>query len=223
MPPIQLKSAEVETMRTVKIGVVLLALLLAGMIFVPSVSAAATNAGKVMNITSTPEQIVKINELWGKNITVGEYFEQVQPDLLVDMPADLKEKLYTMKWVWPDSSTRTLNAISPNMVNGWSVTCSGNTPSKVSTVISFSGSASCSGGTPYYMAFTTYLENSANQIVAQTGQTGFSITNVANSNMWQPNVQSGTFHTYTTAFIITPVNNQEIDALPRTSSSITWP
>ena len=209
-------------MKTLKIGVMLLALLLAGMIFVPAVSAVATNAGKVMNITSTPEQIAKINELRGKNITVGEYFEQVQPDLLVGMPADLKEKLYTMKWVWPGSSTPIVNTVSPNGVNAWSVTCSGNTPTKISTVISFSGSASCSGGTPYYMAFTTYLENSVNQIVAQTGQTGFSVTNVANNNMWQPNVQSGTFHTYTTAFIITP-GNQEIDALPRTSPSITWP
>ena len=210
-------------MKKMKTGVVLLALLLAAMIFVPAVSAAATTAGKVMNITSTPEQIAKINELRGRNITVGEYFEQVQPDLLVGMPEDLKEKLYTVKWVWPDSATPTVTTLSPNAVNAWSVTCSGNTPTKISTVISFSGNASCSGGTPYYMAFTTYLENSANQIVAQTGQTGSGVTNVANSNMWQPNVQSGTFHTYTTAFIITPVNNQEIDALPRTSPSITWP
>ena len=210
-------------MKTLKLGIMLLALLLAGIVFVPAVSAAATTAGKVMNITSTPEQIAKINELKGKNITVGEYFEQVQPDLLVGMPEDLKEKLYTVKWVWPDSATPTVNILSPNAANAWSVTCSKNTPSKVSTVISFSGSASCSGGTPYYMAFTTYLENSASQIVAQTGQTKFNATYVANSNMWQPNVQSGTFHTYTTAFIITPVNNQEIDALPQTSSSITWP
>lgn len=210
-------------MKTLKLGIMLLALLLAGMVFVPAVSAAATTAGKVMNLTSTPEQIAKINELKGKNITVGEYFEQVQPDLLVGMPEDLKEKLYTVKWVWPDSATPTVNILSPNAANAWSVTCSGNTPTKVSSVINFSGSASCSGGIPYYMAFATYLENSANQIVAQTGQTGFSVTSVANYNMWQPNVQSGTFHTYTTAFIITPGNNQEIDALPRTSSSITWP
>jgi len=52
-------------MKRLKIGVMLLALLLVGMIFVPAVSAAATNAGKVMNITSTPEQIAKINELRG--------------------------------------------------------------------------------------------------------------------------------------------------------------
>ncbi len=87
-------------MKTLKMGIILLALLLAGMVVVPAVSAATALEGKTIAWNATPEQVVKINELWGKDITVGEYYEQVSPEFLVDMPADLKEKIYKKKWNW---------------------------------------------------------------------------------------------------------------------------
>jgi len=89
-----------KKMKTVKISIILLALLLAGMIVVPAVSAATALEGKTIAWNATPEQVAKINELWGKDITIGEYYEQVCPVFLVNMPADLKEKLYTKKWNW---------------------------------------------------------------------------------------------------------------------------
>lgn len=212
------KSAEVEKMKTLKIGVMLLALLLMGMIFVPAVSAATALEGKTIAWNATPEQVVKINELWGKDITVGEYYEQVIPEFLVDMPADLKEKLYTKKWNWSDSSTSPIHTQSSNLMRATPISCSGSL-SKVSTVISFSGQATYSGSAPYYMAFATYLKNSADQTVASTAKSGYGVTSLSNSNMWQPDVPSGTFHTYTIAYSITP----DYDALPHTSSGLTWP
>jgi hypothetical protein len=48
MPPRQSKSAEVKNMKTLKIGVMLLALLLAAMVIVPMVSAEGSNASEIM-------------------------------------------------------------------------------------------------------------------------------------------------------------------------------
>jgi len=58
-------------MKNVKMGLVLLALLLAGMVIVPAVSAATAREGKTTGWNATPEQVVKINELRGRNITIG--------------------------------------------------------------------------------------------------------------------------------------------------------
>jgi len=58
-------------MKNVKMDLILLALLLAGMVVVPEVSTATAGEGKTIGWNATPEQVVKINELWGKNITIG--------------------------------------------------------------------------------------------------------------------------------------------------------
>ena len=87
-------------MKRVKIGIMLLVLLLAGMIFVPAVSAATVREGTTIGWNATPEQVVRLNELWGKNITIGEYFEEFCPQCLVGMPPDLKAVLYKNRWKW---------------------------------------------------------------------------------------------------------------------------
>jgi len=89
-----------KKMKNVKIGVMLLALLLAGMILVPAVSATTPLEGKTIGWNATAEQVVRLNELWGKNITIGEYFEEFCPQCLVGMPPDLKEVLYKNQWKW---------------------------------------------------------------------------------------------------------------------------
>jgi hypothetical protein len=203
-------------MKKLKISVILLALLLVGLTLVPAVSAAKSIEGRVIGFNATQAQVDKINQLWGKDISVGEYYAQVEPEMLVGMPADLKAILYKKQWVWPGSSG--IPTVSP-MVSG--ITCTAPLPTKVNgVVIQFSGSATSVGsGAPYYMAFTTYLENSAGQVKASTGASGFNPTTyLTSSNMWQP-TGSGTYHSYTTAFTITP----NYDAVPVTSGSITWP
>jgi hypothetical protein len=203
-------------MKLRKIGVVMLALLLAAMVIVPMVSAEKNMAGKIIQTTASPEQVAKINELWGKDITVGEYFTQVSPELLVDMPADIKAQLFKKKWVWPTTQVSG-TATQPNSPLTVPITGMGSL-NKRSTLIHFAGMATITGNTPRYMAFTTYLVNSADLVKASTSNSGYSVTYLNSDNLWVPDA-SGSYHTHTTAFSLTP----DYDAVPYDSTSMSWP
>jgi len=198
-------------------GIILLALLLAAMVMVPMVSAEKNMTGKIIRASATQEQVDKINELWGKDITAGEYFEQIHPEFLVDMPAEIKEKLYKKKWIWPISPVTETKTQSNSLMRITSITCYSRL-SALPAVIAFSGESNFYGGTPWYMAFATYLVNSADQVKASTAASDYSVTSLDSSNMWQPDV-SGSYHTHTTAFSLSP----DHDAIPYHSGSITWP
>ena len=87
-------------------------------IFSPGVSPAGDMNGRVIGCNATPAQVEKINELWGKNISIGEYDEQICPQYLVDMPPDLKEVLYKNRWQWgPGPSNTTTENTSPEVMN----------------------------------------------------------------------------------------------------------
>ena len=205
-------------MKSIKWSIILLALLLAGLLFVPAVSAAGSMEGKITRVSATPEQVAKINELWGKDITVGEYFTQVHPALLVDMPAEIKEKIFKKKWIWPVSPDNEINT-QANSLLLTPVTCQGSLDARPA-VIHFAGMAEyTSTPAPWYMAFATYLVNSGDQVKASTAASGYSVTYLNSDNMWQPDVPSGTFHTHTTAFSLSP----DYDAVPYHSGSINWP
>ena len=77
-------------MKKLKISVILLALLLMGLTLVSAVSAAKSIEGRVIGFNATQAQVDKINQLWGKDISVGEYYAQVEPEMLVGMPDDSK-------------------------------------------------------------------------------------------------------------------------------------
>jgi hypothetical protein len=201
-------------------GVILLALLLAAMVIVPMVSAEKNMAGKIIRASATQEQVDKINELWGKDITAGEYFEQIHPEFLVDMPAEIKEKLYQKKWIWPISPDMETKSQSRSLLL-LPITCQGSLHAHTA-VIHFAGTAQYSVvpplSAPGYMAFATYLVNSADQVKASTAASGYSVTYLNSDNMWQPDA-SGSYHTHTTAFSLSP----NYDAVPYHSGSITWP
>ena len=206
-------------MRLRKLSIVLLALLLAAMAVVPMVSAENNMAGKIIRASATQEQVDKINELWGKDITAGEYFEQIHPEFLVDMPAEIKEKLYKKKWIWPISPDSETKSQSRSLLL-LPITCQGSLHAHPA-VIDFAGMAQYSvvpPSAPWYMAFATYLVNSADQVKASTAASGYSVTYLNSNNMWQPDA-SGSYHTHTTAFSLSP----DYDAVPFHSGSITWP
>ena len=84
------------------------------------VSAAGDIKGRVIGCNATPAQVEKINELWDKNISIGEYDEQICPQYLVDMPPDLKEILYKKQYQWgsgPGPSNTTIENPSPEAMN----------------------------------------------------------------------------------------------------------
>jgi hypothetical protein len=92
-------------MKLRKTGIVLLSLLLAAMAIIPIAGAADGRTlvdGKVVYVaTASQAQVDKINELWGRDITIGEYLTQVHPSLLENIPADARKSLFEKKWHWP--------------------------------------------------------------------------------------------------------------------------
>jgi hypothetical protein len=84
-------------------GIILIGLLLAAMVIMPAVSAEKNMTGKTISATATQDQVDKINELWGTDLSVLEYYQQVHPQLLVDMPDDIREAIFLKRWNWPVS------------------------------------------------------------------------------------------------------------------------
>lgn len=197
-------------------GYVLILLLLAAIVMVPMVSAEKNMTGRTISATATKEQVDKINELWGKDITAGEYFQQIHPQLLVDMPDDIRVQLFKKKWIWPDSHELEIKTPA-NSLRRVPITCEGQLQSHPN-YIHFAGMAQYSGGTPGYMAFSTYLVNSADQVKSSTTDSGYSVNYLNSDNYWQPDV-SGSYHTHTTAFSLNP----SYDAAPHYSTSVSWP
>jgi hypothetical protein len=78
-------------------------LVLVSAVFVPAVSAETRSAGY---IEANDDQIKLINDLWGTDITVGDYYEKVYPQLLEGLEVDTKNKLYNLKITWPEPPSK---------------------------------------------------------------------------------------------------------------------
>ena len=46
-------------------------------------------------------QLALLNEIWGADITMGEYYELIYPEFLAEMPPELKEEIYNKTMEWP--------------------------------------------------------------------------------------------------------------------------
>jgi len=51
-------------------------------------------------------QLEIATNLWGSDITVGEFYENVSPEILNTMPEELKQYLYTKKMDWPQPNNK---------------------------------------------------------------------------------------------------------------------
>lgn len=56
------------------------------------------------SISANEEQLEIMNQLVGQDITIGEFYEKVIPEVLEDMPEEIAEHLYATKMIWPDPS-----------------------------------------------------------------------------------------------------------------------
>lgn len=54
------------------------------------------------SFSANEEQLEMINQLWGQDITIGEFLEKVMPKALVDAPEEMNEHRYATKMNWPD-------------------------------------------------------------------------------------------------------------------------
>jgi len=114
-------------MKTLKTGVMLLALLLAAMAMVPMVNAVEnvklinfdTTAPKLTKLVDNPEAIAKscpvvqnqeavINSLIGKDISVADFYEKIYPGCIAKLPTNVQETYKKQKMTWPQLSTTPL-------------------------------------------------------------------------------------------------------------------
>jgi hypothetical protein len=155
-----------------KIGVMLLALLLAAMTMIPMVSAANTEDHKITQFTANQDQLDKLNALKGTDISVGEFYSIVQPEILVDMPADVKANLFKTKYVWPKVSSSDIKPKSAAARLLQTLTAI-DYLSKSGTTLSYHGYGYLSSGTANFMGVgTTLVDQASGNQVGYVGATG---------------------------------------------------
>ncbi|ABN58006.1 hypothetical protein Memar_2081 [Methanoculleus marisnigri JR1] len=96
------------------IGALFAALLIVGAIFVPAVSAQPRESVEV--VTTDEATLSLIDELWGTDITIGEYLEKVHPEFLTDMSDDEKADVYQRKMTWSATNLQSTNTRAASSV-----------------------------------------------------------------------------------------------------------
>ncbi|KUK69043.1 MAG: hypothetical protein XE11_2658 [Methanomicrobiales archaeon 53_19] len=158
------------------IGALFAALLIVGAIFVPAVSAQSRESMEV--ITTDEATLSLIDELWGTDITIGEYLEKVHPEFLTDMSDDEKADVYQRKMTWSATNLQDTNARSASSVVVHAMI------SKNSPFINFGGNAQFYGDDdPSYLYVEAFLRNSADQTVRTAARSVYGQSYVEATNM----------------------------------------
>lgn len=176
-----------------KISIALLTLLLAAMATVPMVSAA----------TATQEQLDKMNELQGKDITVGEFYTVIDPEIFVDMPADVKAKLFETKYDWSISSGKETKAQSMSSLLSSGITATTHLNSAGTTIIFWGHGGMNSGSPAGYIHVATTLRNSGGSQVGFVYNYGYNTVGVT-TPVDSKTVPAGTYTAKTVAYSMTP-------------------
>ena len=187
----------------------LTALLLAGLVFVPIVSAADEFTSN--GVVSTPEQVKKINDLWGKDITIGQYFEEVHPEYFKEMTAAEREESYKHKMNWGVTPSRSQK--SPNIGIPMTATqlYTEANYAKDTNRIWYRGHTWTVGGQVNYLYVEAFLLNSASQTVSSTSwraNPGSDV--VAASNVYYPDPDS--FYIHAWGYTPSPYMEDEADS-----------
>jgi len=178
------------------ISALIVALLIIGAIFVPAVSA---QPQEPMEVATTDEATLRlIDELWGTDITIGEYLEKVDPEALTDMPDEVKKDVYQRKMPWSADDQESTNALSsPSLVVHAML-------SKSVPKIDFGVSAQVYGAVPEYLYVAAYLRNSTtDQTVGTTAHSVFNASYDEATNMvYYP--PDGTYRVYAWGYSVSP-------------------
>lgn len=187
--------------KSIGIKVTLLATVIICGILIPS--ACATSVGPGENASEI--QIQLINQLWGKDMTILAYMEQVHPELLAGMPDTIKDQIGKKKMSWPgDSQVSSLSekATGPAQLRVDTFTVGG-TPTAYDNRVYFDGWASATGSPPSYIYFESFLKNSADTTVGSTANSGYGVNYISNNNnvMWPA---AGYYHVHVWGYTISP-------------------
>jgi hypothetical protein len=167
----------------------------------PVVSAADASDNSPTVSHATPEQIELINNLWGSDITIGEYMEKVHPEHLVDVPDDVKNKMFQRKMNWPDGKDEDkiteLSRLTSLTVTGYITKVS-------STRIDFGGISQLSSGTASYIYVEAFLVNAADSRVDSTAASAQGASSVDTGYKMYFWPADGSYHVHTYGYTITP-------------------
>lgn len=158
------------------IGALFAALLIVGALFMPAVSAQPRESMEV--ITTDEATLSLIDELWGTDITIGEYLEKVHPEFLTDMSDDEKADVYQKKMPWSATDLQSTNTRAASSVVVHAMI------SKSSPFINFGGSIQFYGDNdPSYIYVEAFLRNHADKTVGSASKSGNNVRYVEGTNM----------------------------------------
>lgn len=166
---------------------------------IPVVSAADASNNSPTISHATPEQNKLINDLWGSDITIGEYMEKVHPEHLVNVPDDVKSKMFQRKMVWPDGKEQNrISDLSPLA----SLTVRGYIDKVSSSRIDFRGKAKATT-TASYIYVESFLMNYGSEVdsTAASDQDTNAVDTGYKMFFWP---DDGTYHVEAWGYTITP-------------------
>jgi hypothetical protein len=166
---------------------------------IPVVSAADSADSRIHVVQATQEQVAKINKLWGSDITIGDYMEQVHPEQLVGVSDEVIKEMHQRKMHWPDENKIVAEQVQPDSILA-TLTVDGDL-TIYSNYIHFGSYASCSQSASYIYV-ESFLKNSADSTVGSTsGSTSGSYVSCSNNVAWPP---AGYYHVHSWGYTITP-------------------
>ncbi len=166
---------------------------------IPIVSAAASSDNNVRLVQATPEQVEKINELWGSDITIGDYMEQVHPEQLVGVSDEVIKEMHQRKMHWPEDNQAIKEPEQPDSILA-TLTVDGDL-TIYWNYVHFGSYASCTQSASYIYV-ESFLKNSADSTVgSSSGSTSGAYVECANNVAWPP---AGYYHVHSWGYTITP-------------------
>ena len=166
---------------------------------IPIVSAADSSGNNIRISQATPDQVAKINELWGSDITIGEYMEKVHPEQLVGVSDTVIKEMHQRKMHWPGEDKAISEPEQPDSILA-TLTVDGDL-SIYWNYVHFGSYASCTQSASYIYV-ETFLKNSSDDTVgSSSGSTSGAYVECANNVAWPP---TGYYHVHSWGYTITP-------------------
>jgi hypothetical protein len=196
---VRIPTFQVENMRPKKVLMMLICLSLICIASIPLVSAADSAGNNIRVVQATPEQVAKINQLWGSDITIGDYMEQVHPEQLVGVSDEVIKEMHQRKMHWPGEEKVPVKPAQTDSILA-TLTVDGDLTIYWNH-IHFGSYASCSQSASYIYV-ESFLKNSADSTVGSTsGSTSGSYVECSNNVAWPP---AGYYHVHSWGYTITP-------------------
>ena len=166
---------------------------------IPIVSAADSSGNNIRISQATPDQVAKINELWGSDITIGEYMEKVHPEQLVGVSDTVIKEMHQRKMHWPGEDKAISEPEQPDSILA-TLTVDGDL-SIYWNYVHFGSYASCTQSASYIYV-ESFLKNSSDGTVgSSSGSTSGAYVECANNVAWPP---TGYYHVHSWGYTITP-------------------